>query len=155
MLRLLKRKDVVSVLWRASNVKKFDLHDFTEKMFSLLLCFEWNYKSVGFMIKNFHYWKICSTTDLGLNQRIRHLLQFYNQVSNYFNMVCSTFSVLTRYIMYFHVCNNNTKRFPAFVYIWFRETTQHVEVVCSGKKEGGCYNQSHLSVNNVRREAFP
>ena len=35
MLRLLKRKDVVSVLWRASNVKRIDLHDFTEKLFSL------------------------------------------------------------------------------------------------------------------------
>ena len=89
------------------------------------------------------------------NKKIRQRLKFHLQVPLYSITVFSTFSVLTRYIMYFHVCNNNTKRFPAFVYIWFRETTQHVEVVCSGKKEGGCYNQSHLSVNNVQKEAFP
>ena len=125
MLRLLKRKDVVSVLWRASNVKRIDLHDFTEKLFSLAFILNEIKKYRLYHLK-FPSLKICSIADLVLNQTIRHLFQFYNQVSNYFKTVCSTFSVLTRYIMYFHVCNNNTKRFPAFVYIWFRETTQHV-----------------------------
>ena len=65
-----------------------------------------------------------------------------------------TFSVLARYIMYFHVCNNNTKTLSCLrLHLVSRNHTTRCRVL--GKKEGGCYNQSHLSVNNVQKEAFP